>query len=216
MVSDVLRRAPEMLAPIAMTYDLRIRQCGTHPRGVYWKTVEGQRLRFDVLLGIIDQRFDDEGTVVINDLGCGYGALFDVLKDLPAFSKGQYYGYDISEEMVRTCRKRIQDPRASFELGLIASKPADYSLVSGTFNMCMDVDRKFWRDYIKESLIQLWKTTRRGLAFNMLSAIDKNQVSGLFYADPAEYLDFCLHSLSDNVALLHDYPLKEWTIYVHR
>jgi SAM-dependent methyltransferase len=216
MASDALKRAPEMLAPIAVTYDLRIRQCGIDPRGVYWKTVEGQKLRFEILLGIIDARFDEEGTVQINDLGCGYGALFDLMQDMPCMRKGRYFGYDISEEMIKTCRRRIQDPRATFEQTLIATKQADYSLVSGTYNMRMDVDIKFWRDYIKESLVQLWRSTRRGLAFNLLSTHDKQKVSGLYYSDPAEYLDFCLRNLSDNVAIMHDYPLKEFTIYVHR
>lgn len=216
MPSAVLKRAPEILAPIAMAYGLRIRQCGIHPRGVYWKNEEGQKLRFEILAGILDPRFDEHGGVTINDLGCGYGALFDVLRDAPCMRNGRYYGYDISEEMVRIARRRIPDPRASFEKSMMATREADYSLVSGTFNMKMDTDVASWREYVKESLVQLWRTTRLGLAFNMLSVHEKKKQDGLYYADPCEYMDFCLRSLSQNVAVMHDYPLKEWTIFIHR
>jgi SAM-dependent methyltransferase len=216
MISPILKRAPEILAPIAVAYGLRLKECGHHPRGVYWKTHEGQKLRFEILLGIVDPRFDAGGGVRINDLGCGYGALFDLLKVMPAMLNGQYHGYDISEEMVETARGRIQDPRASFEQSMVANKKADYSLVSGTFNMKMDSDPAYWLDYTKESLVHLWRATERGLAFNMLSIYDKHKQSGLYYADPGHFFDFCMKNLSRNVTLMHDYPLMEWTIFVHR
>ena len=218
MIFGVKKRAAELLAPISMVYDLRIRECGIHPRGVYWKSEEGQKLRFEILLGIVDPRFDIAGGVTINDLGCGYGALFDTIRDTPAMGNGRYYGYDISQEMIKTARNRIQDPRATFTQGMFAIQEADYSLVSGTYNMHMDSDLDDWRGYIKESLGQLWKKTKRGLAFNLLSVHEKkkNRQSGLYYADPCEYFDFCARSLSTNVTLMHGYPLMEWTIFVHR
>ena len=129
---------------------------------------------------------------------------------------GQYYGYDISEDMVKTAQEKIQDSRASFERNMIASKRADYSIVSGTFNMKMDSDPNYWLDYIKESLIQLWRTTERGLAFNMLSSYEKHKQFGLYYADPSFFFEFCMQNLSKNVTLLHDYQLVEWAIFVHR
>jgi SAM-dependent methyltransferase len=216
MISPILKRAPEVLAPIAVAYGRRLKECGLHPRGVYWKTHEGQTLRFEILLGIIDPRFDETGGIRINDLGCGYGALFELLKDMPAMVGGQYYGYDISEDMVKTAQEKIQDSRASFERNMIASKRADYSIVSGTFNMKMDSDPNYWLDYIKESLIQLWRTTERGLAFNMLSSYEKHKQFGLYYADPSFFFEFCMQNLSKNVTLLHDYQLVEWAIFVHR
>ena len=73
MVSAVLKRASEILAPIAGIYSHRLGQYGAAPRGVFWKTEEGQRLRFDVLMGAFDAAAE-KGGITINDLGCGYGA----------------------------------------------------------------------------------------------------------------------------------------------
>ena len=213
MLSGVLKRAPEMLAPVAVVYAQRLSQFGTRPRGVFWKTEEGQRLRFEVLLGAIDA---DAVGVTVNDLGCGYGALFEFIGDLPAMRGGRYFGYDICEDMVETSRRTIVDGRVWFGQSMTASMDADYSFASGTYNMRIDADEDRWMEYVKASLVHLWSRTRRAMAFNMLSTYGAKRLADLYYADPGPYFDFCMQSLARNVTLLHDYPLPEWTIMVRR
>ena len=215
MVSAALKRASQILAPIAALYGQRLEQFGAAPRGVFWKTEEGQRLRFDVLMGVLDAAAD-AGGITVNDLGCGYGALFDFLKDLPAMRGGRYFGYDISKDMVQTARRRIDDRRALFVQTMAATRDADYSFASGTYNMCTDTGEAEWMKYVKASLTHLWSRSHKGMAFNMLSSHGKKRLGNLYYSDPAPYFDFCMRKLSKNVALLHDYPLPEWTIIVRR
>ena len=38
----------------------------------------------------------------------------------------------------------------------------------------------------------------------------------LFYADPREVFDLCVRQFSPRVALLHDYPLFEFTVIVRK
>ena len=216
MVSKVLKRAPELLAPVAAAYTYRLQEYGTEARGVFWKTGEGQRLRFDVLMGVVDEADDDKGGTSVNDLGCGYGAFFEYLKDMPALRGGAYHGYDICEDMVETARRTIGDPRARFQQSLIATRRADYSFASGTFNMNLDVGVGTWEEYVRASLDHLWSMTRKGLAFNMLSIYGNKRIPDLYYADPRPFFDFCMRELSPNVTLLHDYPLQEWTLLVRR
>ena len=54
MVSEPLKRAPSILAPVAVLYDLRLKRFGARPEGVFWVDEDGQRLRFEVLTRIMD------------------------------------------------------------------------------------------------------------------------------------------------------------------
>jgi len=211
-----VRQAARILAPLSVLYDLRLRECGPTARGVYWRDESGQRLRFEVLLGVVDLA-DDRGGIAVNDLGCGYGALFDFIAERPFMRDGRYFGYDISEGMVREAARRIRDPRARFEQSLVATRVADYSFVSGSYNMKLDERDRDWAAYVEANLRDLWSKTRKGLAFNMLCAATKSRKEhDLYYGDWKVFRNFCATELSPHVTVLRDYPLAEWTIYVHR
>lgn len=215
MTSDVLKRAPQILAPIAVAYGQRLKEFGAKPKGVLWKNREGQLLRFEVLAGILDPGLRRQ-VFSVNDLGCGYAALFEFLLALPGAEVSRYHGYDISEHMVRLGRARIANPRAAFTQSLIATEKADYSFVSGTYNLHLDVKAGEWTEYVKASLAQLWTKTAKGMAFNMLSVDSANRLDGLYYADGEEFLDFSSRTLTADVTLIDDYPLDEWTILARR
>lgn len=216
MVSDVLRTRARMLAPIAKLYGRRLAECGATPNGVYWTSHDGQALRFEVLLGIVAPADMADGRVSINDLGCGYGALFDRLETDPMMIDGRYTGYDISAEMVREAHSRHMDRRCDFIQSASATRESDYSLVSGTYNMKMRHNPTEWRSYIFSSLQDLWSKSRKGLAFNMLTGTGADKPGGLYYANAADFFDFCSRVLSPNVELKQGYGLEEWTLYVRR
>ena len=216
MDPERLKETAKILAPIAALYRYRLLECGPTARGVFWKNESGQRLRFEVLLGVIDVE-DEQGGITITDLGSGYGAFFEFLADQPVMQNSRYYGYDISGAMVLTAQRRIHDSRATFEQSMLATREADYSFVSGTYNMKLDESDRDWAAYVEESLKELWSKTRKGLAFNMLCTTTKNRKEkDLYYADWKVFRDFCEKELSPHVTVLRDYPLAEWTIYVHR
>lgn len=209
-----LEKIADHLLVIAGAYSYRLRERGPSAGGVFWKNADGQILRYDVLLGILDAR-DDQGGVSINDLGCGYGVLFDLIKDQHFMREGRFYGYDICPDMVEEARRLHPDPRAHFSIAATPTREADYSFVSGTYNMCIEAERGAWSDYIFESLAMLWNKSRRGIAFNMLDARTRVHIDDLYYADRADFLDFA-YTLSDNVTIIDDYPLDEWTIFVRK
>lgn len=202
-----------MLAPVAVRFDEAIEAAGTSPRGVLHHDPELHRLSFERLTAVLGPEAADGG-LSVNDLGCGYGALFDFLKDGPALVGGRYIGYDISREMVEAARAAIRDPRAHFLQSHRATETADYSIVAGAYNLCLAADANAWLDLVKESVRSLARMTRRGLAFNMLSCHYPQRSPGLYYADPAAMADFCLREVGANVVLLHDYSPLEWTIHV--
>ncbi|OEJ65698.1 class I SAM-dependent methyltransferase [Magnetovibrio blakemorei] len=204
----------ELLNLISMAYTYRVNQCGPVANGVFWKDKDGQELRYELLLQAIEEQ-DLNGPITVNDLGCGYGALFDLMADQPMMQGGHYYGYDISPKMISEAQAHHADPRATFIESPVATMTADYSFVSGTYNMNFGARRDIWNDYVQTSLKRLWDKTTKVMAFNMLDASSEQRMLDLFYADKKMYLEFAL-TLSPEVEIVDDYPLDDFTIYVKR
>ncbi len=214
-VRTTLKNSPKLLNPVLRAYERRLRQFGAEARGVFWKDEVLQRKRYDILSTIFDDT-DQAGGIIIHDFGCGYGALFDYLKDKPVMRASRYIGTDMSADMVAAARQRITDPRASFIRHLMAMDPVDISIVSGTYNMHVGQNEDDWEDYVKASLKQLWGKTRKGLAFNMLRTDADEQFKGLYYINGRNLFEFCTRELSANVTIQNDSPLPDWSFFVRR
>lgn len=208
-----VREVRRGLRALAALYGRRVDRLGPCPEAVLWSCPDNQRRRFVLLAGIIAP---EARAVSINDVGCGYGALFEFLARHPALEGGRYRGYDVCPEMVRAARTRIPDRRARFVVAPGADRDADYAFVSGTFNINPGLSKAAWRDYVQESLAALWARTRRGLAFNMLDAARPVFDPPLYHADALEFFEFCTRELSANVTLMPTRPLPDWTIWVRR
>ncbi len=212
----VLQGIKGMLLPVTTAYRIQYSKNGATPKGVFWSNADNVRKRFEILCRVFDPEDIARGEASIIDLGCGYGALYDYLKAHPVMHGGEYRGYDICESLLDACKTRIKDPRASFYLNMHATRPADYSIVSGTFNLKMDANEADWLTYTQISLKALWAQTDKAMAFNMLDIADAAPMDGLYYADPQVFEAFCRGNLSDNVTLVSGYELPDFTIYVRR
>src|SRR5437868_12970882 len=91
-----------ILADVAAYYSSKLAEHGQSPRGVDWNGEEGQTLRFRQLCKIIDAL----GPFSVNDLGCGYGALYDFLAT--EWQDLSYLGVDVSESMVEAAKERLK------------------------------------------------------------------------------------------------------------
>lgn len=201
-----------LIDEVARYYTNKVAEHGPTPKGVDWRDAESQALRFDALIELIP---DDGPGLSINDYGCGYGALLDVLAK--RWGELEYLGYDVSEAMIAEARARHSgDQRAWFTTDDAKLRPADYTVASGIFNVRLGQPLAQWRAYVEETIDKLALLSRRGFAFNALTAhADPDRMrSDLYYADPAELLDHCLRHYSRDVALRHDYPLYEFTVSV--
>ena len=203
-----------LLDEVASYYSERLAQYGDSPLGVDWNGEESQTLRFEQLCKIITT---GTGGFSLNDLGCGYGALSDFLRDrYPIYS---YLGIDVSKEMVRAAQSRQVIPTEARFIN--AEKPdtdADYGVASGIFNVRLDRTDSEWYKYLQTTLEVLDQTSRLGFAFNCLTSYsdeDKKR-DYLYYADPCQLFDFCKRRYSPNIALLHDYGLYEFTILIRK
>lgn len=198
---------------VATYYSDKLAQHGETPRGVDWNGEEGQTLRFEQLCKIIDT----SNQFSINDLGCGYGALYDFLVN--KYDEPSYLGVDVSEGMIKAAEQRYKDqPQARFVHSSEPNQVADFGVASGIFNVRMGRSDEEWRSYLEATLDILDRTSVVGFAFNCLTSYsDKDKMRDyLYYADPCVLFDLCKRRYSRNVALLHDYGLYEFTILVRK
>ena len=202
----------QLLEGVSETYGASLAEHGPVPRGVGWKSEDEQRLRFEQLLRAVEPA----GAVTVNDLGCGYGALFGFLDERLGDRLAAYHGYDISGEMLAAAAERVDDPRARFEAASSPTHEADYSFASGLFNVRLDAADDDWEAHVHDTLRALYASSRRAIAFNVPTTHVDWRDPKLYYGDPVRYFAWCRDQLSPRVALLHDYPLFEWTMIVRR
>jgi SAM-dependent methyltransferase len=202
-----------ILTEVADYYSSKLAQHGETPQGVDWNGKEGQYLRFQKLDMIIEKN----KPFSINDVGSGYGAFYDFLRERhPSFS---YNGIDVSEDMIIAAKMRYQDQaRVQFHVGSEPEQVADYGVASGIFNVRLGRSDSEWSTYIEDVLDTLDRTSRLGFAFNCLTSYSdvEKMRDYLYYANPCALFDLCKRRYSRNVALLHDYDLYEFTILVRK
>jgi cyclopropane fatty-acyl-phospholipid synthase-like methyltransferase len=209
----MLNNKTDLVTEVAEYYTTKLAEHGESARGVDWNGEEGQILRFEQLCKIIDTA----NHFSINDLGCGYGALYDFIVN--KYDEPSYLGVDVSEGMIKAAEQRYKDqPQVRFVLSSEPNQAADFGVASGIFNVRMGRSDDEWRSYLESTLDVLDRTSRVGFAFNCLTSYsDKDKMRDyLYYADPCALFDLCKRRYSRQVALLHDYGLYEFTILVRK
>jgi SAM-dependent methyltransferase len=194
-------------------YSEKVKAHGPTARGVDWNSTESQILRFAQLLKVCDT----SAPFSINDYGCGYGALATYLRSVG--SVFQYYGFDISAEMIVSANElHAGHNQITFVSDQALLPVADYTVASGIFNVKQDASDDDWHSYLLHTLHKLAEQSSRGFAFNLLTSYsDADRMRpDLYYGNPLELFDYCKQHFSRSVALLHDYPLYEFTIIVRQ
>lgn len=197
---------------VAEYYTRKVQEWGPTPQGVDWNSRESHEIRIEQLLKICDR----SGFFSLNDLGCGYGALYGYM--IERKYDFEYHGYDLSEAMIEKAHTSYKNADNCHFTQSDVLEEADYTTACGLFNVKMDVDPKNWEEYVLEVLEKIDRASRRGFAFNIQTRYSdpEHMKDHLYYADPCFYFDFCKNKFSKHVALLHDYPLYEFSILVRK
>ncbi|MEM5777469.1 MAG: class I SAM-dependent methyltransferase [Candidatus Aenigmatarchaeota archaeon] len=203
------------LGKVERLYSENIKKFGIHPKSVGWKDESSHKLRFKKLIEVIDER-DKNESITINELGCGYGAMYFYLIEDAKLKISKYVGYDISEEMLNSAKSIIKNGCAEFIKSDKILYKADYSFSSGIFNVKFDIEEKLWENYIRDILINMNEKSLKGFAFNCLTTYVDYKEDCLYYGNPLYFFDLCKKHFSKKVSLLHDYELFEWTIIVKK
>jgi SAM-dependent methyltransferase len=205
----------QIIRDVEEYYTGKVTAHGATPQGADWNSEASQTLRFEQLAKVIAEKEGDPFSIL--DYGCGYGALLDFLKK--KYNAFRYAGYDVSEKMIAEARLLYtNESGAAWHHEGQALRPADYVVASGLFNVKLGHGDAAWRNYVIDTLEAMNKLAVKGLAFNLLTAYsDREHMKDyLYYADPAFYFNYCKVNCSRYVALLHDYPLYEFTLLVRK
>lgn len=201
---------PPHLAGVRDYYSAKIEEHGPSFKGVDWGSQLKHEERFRQLIGGID-----EGPFSILDLGCGYGALFDYLA--AAGRKFEYLGIDVSEAMIRQAQFLHGDrPDCRFEVGTAPRAGFDYVVASGIFNVMPGTSEADWERYVRETMTAMFRSSRKMCAFNFLTSYADRKAPGLYYANPAAMLSYCIETMSKDVRLAHHYGIWDFAIQVHK
>src|SRR6266508_837160 len=208
---EVMSKIPN-LDHVKSYFDKRIQEHGASPRGSDWNSEASQNIRFDQLLNVVETQ-----SFSLLDYGCGYGALADYL-DAKGFDV-DYYGYDILESAIETARKaHVDKPRRNFFTDKSQLPICDYTVASGIFNFRGEQSFEAWTEYVLGVINEFNQLSLRGFSSNFLtkySDADKMRPD-LYYADPLFLFDYCKRNFSNNVTLLHDYRLYDFTLIVRK
>jgi len=204
-------KTDEITGRVERYYTGKVRAHGPTPAGVDWNSQESQVTRFDKLLDVC--RGVEDFSLI--DYGCGYGALLGHLR--AQGRRCSYVGYDLSADMVKQATD-LHGGRAQFTTDESLLAPAAFTVASGIFNVRLDVPAPEWERYVHETLDRLHDLSETGFSFNVLTSYSDPEYMrpDLYYADPLLLFDRCKRRYSRRVALLHDYPLYEFTILVKR
>jgi SAM-dependent methyltransferase len=201
-------------AEIASYYTTRVEKYGATPLGVDWTCHPTQDLRFVQLLKICG---DNHFIFSLNDIGCGYGALLRHLAKRHKHWKVNYLGIDLSESMIRAAK--TEWPPSSYRNFLVSHvspRMADYSILSGAFNVKLNISRSIWEQVIKSTLSNMHQTSQRGFSVNFLTSLPPSAETPteLYRTSPDQWIHYCETKFAAQVELLEDYGLREFTLLI--
>ena len=187
-------------------YEDRYSELGQDIRTLGWRSVEDQRLRFQVLCDIADL-----SGARICDIGCGFGDLLPYLNE--RFGEVSYTGIDICGSFIERARELHPDHRF-LKLDILEDpfeEHFDYFLLSGALNF--RVSDSLW---LTTSMItRMFELADKGVAVNFLSSFVNFERPHNVHHDPMEMFAFG-KSLTKWVSLRHDYPLWEFTLHLYK
>ena len=205
---------PTVLERIAGSYDFTLRQSGPVPEAVLWRGRRHQAARFRALLSVMGSDRWRRG-ISLNDVGCGYGALWLWLGWRWRVLGGSYTGYDISSEMLDAACRRISHPRARFVRSAVPSFMADYTVASGVFGLRLDMDSQDWEAWVEVLCLAMARVSRRGLSFNILDGRRSASCQTLWYSDPDTEKSRAVRLFPGaNVRIVQGYTSGDFTVLV--
>jgi SAM-dependent methyltransferase len=212
--SSMNERSPEVLARY---YGSRLLAHGDTAIGAGWPNEADRLKRFDVMAGLAPRGLANSS---LCDIACGTGAFLTHLKAVGA-APADYLGIDICPDAID--RARAKFPQARFECrdllagpGPSLPAPVDYVVINGLFTVRAALDEATMWEFLDAMLTRLWPSTRRGLAFNVMSNVVDWRRDDLFHVS-MDHLASRLFALAGRrVVFRNDYDLYEYTVYVYR
>ena len=200
---------------ISIIYNERFQKYLNTPKGVFWNSKLSQDLRLNIILDIIVEGSESK-KVSVADVGCGYGRLFEIIKERNLLDKIEYYGFDINNEFILFCSKNNKFEKVSFEVGTYPSKNVDFVVMSGTYNLTPIDNISFWENYIITNLEFNWKFANKGLIFNCLVNKERKVKNNIYYTELSWMKKICENNFGKTNISKHSLLSEDITINIEK
>ncbi len=172
------------------SYSKRLLKFGNRAQGLFWKNSFTQIHRFELILTALN-RYNDLKKFKICDIGCGYGKFLEFLNNRLDNSTFQYQGCDLNSKLIEFCKNNYSNENFEFYKNSCPKGIVDFSVMSGTFNLCVTNDINVWEKYLLKNLTYIWRRTNKIMAFNLLHQNEKKIEKGLYYTNKNWIKNIC-------------------------
>jgi len=200
---------------ISSIYKDRFYKYQNTPKGVFWNNRMSQDLRLNIILDKITDN-SPLNIISVGDVGCGYGRLFEIIKERKLDHKIIYYGFDINKEMILFCKNNKNFHKVPFTIGTFPTQNVDYVVMSGTFNLTVIKNIKIWEKYIIENLKSNWNYTKKALIFNCLVNQSQKIQKNLYYTELSWIKNICEQNFGNFECIKHNMLPNDITIIVKK
>ncbi len=200
---------------ISNIYNKRFDSFNNTPKGVFWNSKLSQDLRLNIILDkILQDAKSDEFSIA--DIGCGYGRLYEIIRERKLDGKVQYHGFDINHKMISFCRNNIDFENIKFSISALPLNETDYVVMSGTYNLTPTNNISLWEDYILKNLTSNWKLVQKAMIFNCLIKEKRKIEKKLYYTEFSWMQKICERNFCDPEVIKHNLLKDDITIILKK
>ena len=200
---------------ISNIYDKRFDTFNNTPKGVFWNSKISQDLRLNIILDkILQNAKSDEFSIA--DIGCGYGRLYEIIRERKLDGKVQYHGFDINQKIISFCKNNIDFENIKFSISAFPFNKTDYVVMSGTYNLTPTNNISLWEDYIIKNLTSNWKLVQKAMIFNCLIKEKRKIEKKLYYTELSWIQKICERNFSDPEVIKHNLLKDDITIILKK
>ena len=200
---------------ISNIYSKRFNNYNNTPKGVFWNNKLSQDLRLNIILDKILQNTKNE-KCSIADIGCGYGRLYEIIKERNLDNKVRYYGFDINQKLINFCKNNKNFENVEFAINTCPFIKTDYVVMSGTYNLAATNNILLWEDYIIKNLTSNWKLVKKALIFNCLIKEKREINKALYYTELSWIKGICERNFCDPEVIKHNLLKDDITIILKK
>ena len=200
---------------ISSIYNKRFDNYNNTPKGVFWNSKLSQDLRLNIILDKmlkISQRNDFS----ISDVGCGYGRLYEIIRDRNLDGKVEYQGFDINQKVINFCKNNKDFKNVKFAISTFPINKTDYIVMSGTYNLAPTNNISLWEDYIIKNLKDNWKFVKKAMIFNCLIREKKQINKTLYFTELSWIKKICEENFCQPIIIKHQMLKEDITVILKK
>ena len=200
---------------ISNIYNKRFDNFNNTPKGVFWNSKLSQDLRLNIILDkILQNAKSDEFSIA--DIGCGYGRLYEIIRERKLDGKVQYHGFDINQNIISFCKNNIDFENIKFSISAFPLSETDYVVMSGTYNLTPTNNVPLWEDYIIKNLKSNWKLVQKAMIFNCLIKEKRKIEKKIYYTELSWIQKICEKNFCDPEVIKHNLLKDDITIILKK